>query len=67
MGLPSVTGELLLAVAPVGGLQTVGAGFTTTLTVAVAVQVPDDVIVTVYVPVMATVAEAMVGFCAVEL
>jgi hypothetical protein len=47
MGLPSVTGELLLAVAFVGGLQTVGAGFTTTLTVAVAVQVPDDMMVTV--------------------
>jgi hypothetical protein len=47
MGLPTVTGELLLAVAPVGGIQLVGAGFTTMFTVAVAVQVPDDVIVTV--------------------
>jgi hypothetical protein len=45
MGLPTVTGELLLAVAPVGGLQLVGT-VTTTLVVAVAVQVPDDVIVT---------------------
>ena len=44
---PTNTGELLLAVAPVGGIQTVGAGLTTTLVVAVAVQVPDEVIVTV--------------------
>ena len=47
IGLPTITGELLPAVAPVGGLQTVGAGFTTTIVVAVAVQVPDDVMVTV--------------------
>ena len=47
IGLPSVTGELLPAVAVVGGVQG-GAGFTTTLVVAVATQVPDDVIVTVY-------------------
>jgi hypothetical protein len=44
---PSKTGELLDAVAPVGGVQLVDAGFTTTFVVAVAVQVPDDVIVTV--------------------
>ena len=43
---PSKTGELLDAVAPVGGVQVVG--FTTTLVVAVATQVPDDVMVTVY-------------------
>jgi hypothetical protein len=47
MGLPTVTGELLPAVAPVGGVQLVGTGFTTTLVVAVAVQVPDEVMVTV--------------------
>ena len=47
IGLPTVTGELLLTVTPVGGLQTVGAGLTTTLVVAVAVQVPDELIVTV--------------------
>jgi hypothetical protein len=46
IGLPSVTGELLPAIAPVGGVQVVGV--TTTLVVAVATQVPDDVIVTVY-------------------
>ena len=44
---PTNTGELLPAVAPVGGVQTVEVGFTTTLVVAVAVQVPGEVIVTV--------------------
>jgi hypothetical protein len=44
--VPAQMGELLLAVA-VGVVQLVGNGFTTTFTVAVAVQVPDDVIVTV--------------------
>ena len=47
IGLPSVTGELLDAVAPVGGVQVAGAEFTRTLVVAVTAQVPDDVIVTV--------------------
>jgi hypothetical protein len=50
MGLPTVTGELLLAVATVGGVQLVDVGFTTTFTVAVAVQafvIEDDLIVTV--------------------
>jgi hypothetical protein len=41
------TGELLLAVAKVGGVQVGFIAFTTTLVVAVAVQVPDDVMVTV--------------------
>ena len=45
-GVPAQTGELLLAVA-VGVIQFVGAGLTTTTVVAVAVQVPEDVIVTV--------------------
>ena len=45
-GVPAQTGELLLAVA-VGVIQLVGAAFTTTLVVAVAVQVPEEVIVTV--------------------
>ena len=39
-------GELLPAVT-VGGVQVAGAEFTRTLVVAVATQVPDDVIVTV--------------------
>ena len=47
IGLPTVTGELLPAVAPVGGLQTVGAGFTTTLVVAVAVQLLIELTITV--------------------
>ena len=45
-GVPAQTGELLLTVA-VGVIQTVGARFTTTAVVTIAVQVPDDVIVTV--------------------
>ena len=44
---PTNTDELLPAVAPVGGVQLIGTGFTTTLVVAIAVQVPDDVMVTV--------------------
>ena len=44
---PTNTGELLPAVAAVGGVQTVDIGFTVTLVVAVAVQLPDDVMVTV--------------------
>ena len=44
---PTNTGELLPAVAPVGGLQLVGAGLTTTLVVAVVVQLLNDEIVTV--------------------
>ena len=47
MVAPTITGELLPAVGLVGGLQTVGAGLTTTLVVAVAVQVPLEVMVTV--------------------
>ena len=39
IGLPSVTGELLPAIAPVGGVQVVATGFTTTFTVNVTVQV----------------------------
>lgn len=41
--------------------------FTTTVVLAVAVQPPASVTVTVYVPAMAFVAPAMVGFCSVEL
>jgi hypothetical protein len=40
----------------------VGPGFTVTATVALAVQFPAKEIVTVYVPVAAGVADAMVGF-----
>ena len=47
IGLPTVTGELLPAIAPVGGLQVVGTGLTTTLVVAIVVQLLDDEIVTV--------------------
>jgi hypothetical protein len=38
-GLPTVTGELLCAIAPVGGVQVVATGFTTTFTVNITVQV----------------------------
>ena len=56
---------VLPAVTAVGGVH-VGVTFITTAVVAVAVQVPDDKTVTVYVPAIKLVAPVLVGFCVVE-
>ena len=66
IALPAVTGVLLPAVTAVGGVH-VGVTFTTTAVVAVAVQVPDDKTVTVYVPAFKLVDEAITGFWVVEV
>ena len=60
MGLPTVTGELLPAVTPVG------TGFTVTEVVAIAVH-PALVTITWYVPIAANAADGMLGFWSVEL
>ncbi len=57
--LPSFTGELFVAVMFVGGVQV---GVTVTDVVAVAEHVPLENTVKVYVPDMAVVAPALVGF-----
>ncbi len=55
-----------MAVKPVGGVHVATVGVTTTATVAVAVHVPLDKTVTVYVPAIKAVALAIVGFCVVD-